>query len=72
METILLQEERGGRVFLPSYQLGGSDLLQLQGSGVTSPGPSELGMAGIGSAFNKGTGSSGRGCWQPTRLHQSW
>lgn len=36
METILLHEERGGRVFLSTSQLGGSDMLQLQGSGVTS------------------------------------
>lgn len=50
METILYTT-RGGRVFLSSYQLGGSDTLQ--GSGVTSPGPGELRMAGMSSAFNK-------------------
>lgn len=52
METILMHEEKGRRVFLSSYQFGGSDALQLQGSGVTCPGPGELGMAGMGSAFN--------------------
>lgn len=64
----LLSATRGGRVFLPSYQLGGSDTLQE--SGVTSPGPGELRMAGMGSAFNKSHNGSGRGCWQPTLLHQ--
>lgn len=37
MDTILLHKERGGRVFLSSYQLEGSDMLQ--GSGVTSSSP---------------------------------
>lgn len=74
MDTILLHEEREGRVFLSSHQLRGSDTLQLQGMGDSSPGPGELEVSGMGSIFiihrtaQGGAAGSPCSCTRPGKL----